>query len=339
MLTIDGRAGGGQLLRTALSLSALTGTAFEMEDVRGERPNPGLKPQHLAAVRTVASLCDAEVSGATADTERLTFEPGALRAVPQDVDIGTAGSVSLLFDAVLPLATQVDAAFDLAATGGTDVKWAPPVGYLRRVKLPLMARFGLACAVDIERTGFYPAGGGRATLHVEPSSLDPLRLAERGPLDRVEVYSKAARALADAEVAERQASRAVDELAEQGLPVADPTVEYVDSPSPGSSILFRAGYRHSLAGFDALGERGKPAEEVAEAAVAELLAFHRGPAAVDVHLADQLVVFLALAGGRVRAPRRTDHLASNLALVNRFGFDVQLADQPDGSVVLEAQTG
>lgn len=335
MLTIDGRTGGGQVLRTALSLAAVTGTPVTIEDVRAERPSPGLKPQHLAAVRAVAGLCDAEVAGAEPDAEELTFEPGPLEAASQAVDIGTAGSVTLLFDAVLPLATGIDAPFELAATGGTDVKWSPPVGYLRRVKLPLLGWFSLGAAVDLERTGFYPAGGGRARLQVEPSTLAPVRLDERGDLERVEVYSKASEGLADAEVAERQAARVVERLDEAGVTVAEPAVEYVDSASDGSSLLLRAVYAGSVAGFDALGERGKPSETVADEAVDRFLGFHRGEAVVDEHLADQLLVFLALAGGRLRAPRVTDHVASSLALVERFGFDLALEERADGTVVVE----
>lgn len=336
MLTIDGRTGGGQLVRTALSLSAVTGTAFEIEAIRGERPSPGLKPQHLAAVRTIVRLCDAEVEGGTIDSETLTFEPGQLHPASQAVDIGTAGSVSLLFDTVLPLATAVDAPFDVTATGGTDVTWSPPIGYLDRVKLHLLARFGLQVQVAVERTGFYPAGGGRATLRLEPSTLEPVRLPDRGPLDRVDVYSKASAGLADAEVADRQAAGAVEALEGHLQSVTTSAVEYVESASPGSSLLLRAAYRDSVAGFGALGERGKPAETVADEAVESFLAFHRSAAAVDAHLADQLVIFLALAGGRVRAPRATDHVASSVELVEQFGFTVELAPAGDEAVTLTA---
>lgn len=336
MLTIDGRTGGGQVLRTALSLSVVTGTAFELVDVRGARPNPGLKPQHLAAVRTVADLCEANVTGATLDSESLTFEPGPLRATSLSVDIGTAGSIALLFDAVLPLATVVEAPFEIVATGGTDVKWSPTIGYLQRVKRALLARFGLECSVALERSGFYPVGGGRAVLRVEPSRLEPVQLDSRGPIDCVEIYSKADDRLADAEVAERQATRTVEALEAEGVPVATPTVEYVDAASPGSSLLLKAVYRDSLAGFDALGERGKPSETVADEAVDSFLAFHHGGAAVDVHLADQLLIFLALSGGRISAPRVTDHVASNRALLSRFGFELAVDEQPDGNVTIES---
>lgn len=336
MLVIDGRAGGGQVLRTALSLSVLTGTAFELERVRGARPEPGLKPQHLAAIEVMAELCDAEVDGVELDSTALTFEPGPLAPASIAVDLRTAGSVTLLFDAVLPLATRIGEPIEVTATGGTDVKWAPTIGYLRDVKRPLFERVGYDLAVDVERTGFYPAGGGEATLTVRPASPEPIDLDERGDPMGITVYSKASADLADADVTERQASRAVERLESTDRRVAVEAVEYVETRSTGSAVLLRARYERSLAGFDALGERGKPSEDVADDAVDALFAFEAGPGAVDRHLADQLLVPIALAGGVVRAPTLTDHLASNAAVIEQFGFDLARHERDDGSVLVEA---
>lgn len=337
MLTIDGRTGGGQLLRTALTLSVLTGTAFELEGVRGARPDPGLKPQHLAAVEVMAALGDAEVDGAEPGSTTLTFEPGSLTAESAAVDLRTAGSVTLLFDAVLPLAVRVDEPFQLTATGGTDVKWSPSMAYLRHVKMPLIERFGYGLDVDVERTGFYPAGGGQATLTVRPARPAAFDLDGRGALEEIRVYSKAAAGLADADVAERQADRAVERLESADRRVETATVGYVETRSPGSVLLLKATYEHSLAGFDALGERGKPSEDVADEAVEGLLAFEAGRGAVDRYLADQLLVPLALSGGIVRAPAMTDHLESNAAVVEQFGFDLAVHERHDGSVLVERE--
>lgn len=336
MLTIDGRTGGGQVLRTALTLSALTGTPFELRDVRGARPEPGLKPQHLAAVDVLADLCDAELDGAALGADEFSFEPGPLTPESRTVDLRTAGSVTLLFDTVLPLAGAVEEPFALTARGGTDVEWSPTAAYLEQVKLPLLARFGYDLALDVERTGFYPAGGGEATLTVRPASPTPFELADRGDRGAVTVHSKAAEALADADVADRQADRAVERLEAADRRVHVASVDYVETRSPGSALLLRAGYDRSLAGFDALGERGKPSEDVADEAVEALLAFDAGPGAVDRHLADQLLLPLAIAGGVVRAPEMTDHLASNAAVIELFGFDLGLEERDDGSVLVEA---
>jgi RNA 3'-terminal phosphate cyclase (ATP) len=336
MLTIDGRTGGGQLLRTGLSLSAIMATSFTLEDVRAGRPSPGLKPQHLAAVETMAALCDADVTGATHDSKELTFEPGRLTPTSQTVDIDTAGSIPLLFDAILPLSTAVDAAFEVTATGGTDVKWSPTIGYFGRIKLPLLGRSGLKSNVEVEQTGFYPVGGGRTTLCVEPSTLQPIELGDCGPLKTVSIYSKASAGLEDADVAVRQADRAAERLESADLTVDNVDVKYVESPSAGSSILLRAVYDRSIAGFDALGERGKPSETVANEAVDRFLTFHAGLGAVDHYMADQLLVYLALAGGGFSAPELTNHLESNIELITRFGFEIQVNELTDGTVLIES---
>lgn len=336
MLTIDGWTGGGQVLRTALSLSALTGTPFEIEGVRGARPEPGLKSQHLAAVRVMADLCDAGLDGAELGSTELAFDPESLAPETTTVDLRTAGSVTLLFDTVLPVATGIDEPFALTARGGTDVKWSPPIASLDRVKLPLLTRFGYDLAVEVARTGFYPAGGGEATLEVGPSSPAPFDLDERGPLEGIAVHSKASEHLADADVADRQARQAAERLDDEGFSVTIGAVDYVETRSPGSSLLLRAEYEYSLAGFDELGERGKPSEDVADDAVDAFLAFHDGPGAVDRYLADQLLVPLALAGGVVLAPQLTDHIETNAAVIEQFGFGLSVSERDDGSVLVEA---
>lgn len=337
MLHVDGRSGGGQLVRTGLCLSALTRTPVRMEHIRGGRPASGLRPQHLAAVRAVAELCQAEVSNAVVGSKTLTFQPKHLLPNAVEVDIGTAGSITLLFDAVLPFSSVIDTGFTLTATGGTDVKWAPPLDYLARIKLPLLTRVGFIGEVERLRTGYYPAGGGRATIRLEPSTLEALHLDDRGALDRVEIVSRASTELADQEVAERQARRAATRLENEGIAVARPTTEYVESNSPGSTLLLRAVFDGSLAGFDALGERGKPAEAVADEAVDRCIDFLEGEAAVDVHMGDQLLVALAIAGGRIRAPALTAHMESSAELIAEFGFDLEVNRRSDDTVVVESE--
>lgn len=333
MLELDGSTGGGQLLRTALSLSALSGEPFRMTGVRANRPNPGLRPQHLAAVRAVTRACDAAVEGDAVGSETLTVRPGPLSGDRFSVDVGTAGSVTLLFDALLPLATALDEPLAVTASGGTDVKWSPPMAYYRRVKLPLVRRAGLMAAVDATRAGFYPAGGGEATLWLAPSSLSSLSLADRGSLSGLRVYSKASDDLVDADVAERQAATARDRLVDADHAVTECRTTYVDARSPGSSLVVRADYDGVLAGFDALGERGKPAETVATEAVESFHEFHAGPGTVDEHAADQLLVFLALAGGRMRIPTVTDHVETNRELLAAFGEPVSLERSASGPVL------
>lgn len=327
MLELDGSEGGGQLVRTALACSALTGEPFRMTEVRGGRPNPGLRAQHLAAVEAVASLCDADVAGVEEGSEELRFDPGPVAGGEYEVRVGTAGSVPLVLDAVLPVGYSLSEPLELRATGGTDVKWAPTVDHHRTVKLPLVRRAGLDAETTVERRGFYPAGGGAATLVLSPAEPREVDLTGRGTLRSVRVASVASRSLEEPEVAERQA-----EAARETLEARDPTVSveasvgYAESDSPGSAVLVRAEYRDSLAGFDALGERGRPAEEVGGAAAEGFARFDEGEAAVDEHTADQLVLLLAVAGGEVAVPRVTDHVATNAEVVRAFGADVRVLD-------------
>lgn len=325
MIEIDGGDGGGQLLRSSLSLSALTGRPFRMTDIRGGRSTPGLRPQHLAAVDLLADVCDATVSDVSVGTETLTFRPEDVRPGEYTADIGTAGSVALLFDTVLPLSVATSEPLVVTARGGTDVKWSPTMTHYRRVKLELVRRFGVQAVVDIDRPGFYPEGGGEATLRIAPSRLSSLTLTDRGETVGARVISLASADLAERAVADRQAETAVDRLEEAGLSTIERTVQYADSDSPGSAITVRLDCEHSLAGFDALGEPGTPAEDVAVDAVEDATAFvDDSVPAVDSYTGDQLVVFLALAGGQVTVPELTDHIATNRDLLSAFELDVEV---------------
>lgn len=334
MLELDGAEGGGQLLRTALALSAIVGTPFRMTDVRGGRPEPGLRPQHLAAVRVLADICDAGIGEIDVGATELVFEPGEPRAGTYEVDIGTAGSVTLLFDAVLPLAAAIDAPLAVRARGGTDVRWSPPMAYYRRVKLPLLRRHGVPAAVDVDRPGFYPDGGGVARLSLGPAALDPLDLVDRGDLEGVRIHSLASADLADRSVAERQADAAAAGF--DDADVVERTVVNADAASPGSAVVVGLTYERGIAGFDALGEPGTPAEEVAAGAVDAARTFRAGSAAVDRHLADQLVPFLGLAGGRVAIPAVTDHVATVVDLLDAFGVGVRIEERDETPVLVGA---
>ncbi len=328
MLELDGADAGGQFVRTALSLSALEDRPVRIENVRGGRSTPGLRPQHLAALETMATVCDAELSGTDVGSRTVTFDPAGISGGRYSVDIGTAGSVTLLFDALMPLATRLSSRLSVTVTGGTDVKWSPPLDYLRYVKLPLLCRHGLDATVEVSHRGFYPEGGGEATLHLGPSTPEPIDLEERGGLEAVRIYSTEADALADRGVAHRQAEGALErlDLESEGLEVAERVEVTSASPGPGSAVVIRVDCGDSLAGFSALGERGKPAEDVGEDAADATNRFFEGDTPVDEHLGDQLLVFLALAGGRVRLPAVTEHVRTSLALLEEFGVAIDLEE-------------
>ncbi|MFB6166438.1 MAG: RNA 3'-terminal phosphate cyclase [Haloarculaceae archaeon] len=332
MLELDGSAAGGQFLRSALSLAALTGTPIAVEGVRGSRPESGLRPQHLAAVEAVAAVCDAAVTGAHRGSETVTVEPGAPTGGEVSADLETAGSVALLFDALLPLALVVDRPLTVRATGGTDVKWAPPLAATRLVTLPLLRELGALAAVDVERRGFYPVGGGRVTLRVAPAEPEPVELSARGDPTGVRVVSIATTDLADAEVAERQADAAVAALPED-RPIRERRLAYVDADSPGTVCAVRADYGRGVAGFDALGEKGKPAEEVGLEAAEPIYSFEGTAGAVDRHLADQLLVLLGICGGELAIPAVTAHVETSLALLDAFDVPVSLSERDAGALL------
>lgn len=315
------------MLRNAIALSAVTGKQFRMENIRGSRPEPGLKRQHLEAVKAVSRICSADVKGADLGSTEIEFSPRELSTEPFTANIGTAGSVTLLLDAILPVTTHFNDDFRLNVKGGTDVKWSPTAAYYSEIKLPLLDRFKVSADFELSRTGFYPEGGGEVKLETQPYSMNAVELTRRGRLERFEIFSKASESLEDAEVAQRQADEAALRLKKEFVSVdVDKNVEYVETLSKGSALCVKAVYENSVAGFDALGERGKRSEKVAEDAVAGFLDFHRSNAAVDPYMADQLVIFLAIVGGEVAIPEIPSHVQTAVEVSRKFGKDVEIIE-------------
>ena len=329
MLTIDGShgEGGGQILRSALTLSALLGRPIRVENIRVRRQKPGLRPQHLTAARAVAQICDAELEGDALDSRALTFIPrrppraGRYHFCVTDAAAGgSAGAVSLILQAVLlPLALAEDDS-TIVLEGGTHVAWSPPVHYLQHVYLPALARLGLRASIDLERWGWYPRGGGVVTCHIESADrpLSPLHLTERGGLRRITGISATSRL--PAHIGRRQRDRTVKLLRSRGFV---PEIEIVDAPSPGpgTCVFLLAEFKGgAVAGFTGYGRLRKPAEKVAEEAARAFLAYQRRDGAVDRYLADQLILPLALAGGESRftTGKVTEHLRTNAWLAEQF---------------------
>ncbi|WP_222917198.1 RNA 3'-terminal phosphate cyclase [Natrinema sp. SYSU A 869] len=331
---LDGSSAGGQFLRTALALSILENEPVRLENVRGDRSTPGLRNQHLAVLETMAELCDANMSGAELGAETVEFDPGNPTGGEYAVDIGTAGSATLLCNALLPLATVLESPLSVTVTGGTDVAWSPPLDYFRYVKLPIVRRFGIEATCEVDRRGFYPDGGGEVTLQLEPSRPERIEIVEQGPLEGLRLYSIESESLADRDVAERQAEGALERLdRELALELMERSEITAESPSPGSALVLRIDHGTGIAGFSALGERGKPAERVGEDAADATNRFLEGTAPVDRHMADQLLMFLALAGGRVRVPAVTEHVETRCELLEAFGVRVDLEAGSETTVV------
>jgi RNA 3'-terminal phosphate cyclase (ATP) len=317
---VDGSEGegGGQLLRTSLALSVVTGLPFEMVNIRAKRPNPGLQAQHLQALLAAQQICGATVEGASKGSLSVRFMPGPPHGGQYRFDIDTAGATSLVLHTVyLPLlhCTQPST---VRISGGTHVAWSPTFNHLVGAWLPCLRAMGGAIDLTLRRAGFYPEGGGEIVARIEPAAaLHPLRLETRGPLREVSVYS-ASTNLPD-DVVGRQTRTAQRLLQEAGL---QPEVEQVHVPSRSRNTIcaITGVFQHTQVCYTALGERGKRAERVAEEACGAFLAFLHTEATVDEYLADQLVLPLALARGpsRFRTPRITSHLLTNIATIRKF---------------------
>lgn len=327
MLVLDGSSGGGQILRTALGLSVITQTPFMLTNIRGGRQDPGLKTQHLEALNAVARLCNAEVEGARLGSKEISFKPGTISERKLVVDIGTAGSVGLVFQTLQLVPYVLKKPLEVHVRGGaTYGKWAPPVDYLQRVFLPTMKRFGYEAEFKLKRHGFYPKGGADVTFTLNPwKPKGKIELLEPGDLERIRIISVASRELEKAEVAERQGKAAKHVLAEAGHK-AITDIEYVDTANPGSGIVCSAELTHTTKGGDAIGERSVRAEEIGMRAAQSLLASMASPSALDAHASDMIVPFLALTRGSARIHEVTEHVHSNIEATEAFlhiGFDVR----------------
>ncbi len=320
VVTIDGSygEGGGQILRTALALSAILGRPVELVNIRAGRKKPGLQPQHLAGVRAIAEIVGAEVHGAELGSSLLHFIPGPITGGSYRCDVGTAGAVSLVFQTILAPLAFAKTPSVLTITGGTHVPWSPPAPYVSEIFLPMVAGMGLIASWQVQRAGFYPRGGGEVRAAVQPlTRLNSLDLSDRGKL--LAIRGVSAVAGLPRRIAERQEARIRRRLADTGCEVAVEIAE-LDAACPGDSLFLWAECERSRAGFGALGERGKPAERVADEVSDELLHFLAGGAATDPHLADQLVILMALASGRsvLSTAQVSQHLLTNLWTIQQF---------------------
>ncbi|MBW3560898.1 MAG: RNA 3'-terminal phosphate cyclase [Actinobacteria bacterium] len=315
MLQVDGSTGGGQVLRSALTLSLVTGQAVRVRGIRANRPRPGLRNQHLAAVRLAARIGGAEVLGAATGSQDLTFEPSTIRAGDHEADVGTAGSATLILQTVLLPLLRADAPSTVTVTGGTHNRSAPPFDFLHRAWVPRLRELGADLSVRLDRHGFEPEGGGRVTASVEPSPLTgPLELTDPGELlDR-----RAHVLLADLprHIAERELDAIRQEL---GWPRDACTVGEVPADGAGNALLLEVVHEHVTEVVTGFGRLGVPAEEVAGEAVAALQRYLDPGVAVGPHLADQLLLPMALAdGGELTTVPATSHLITNAEVIQRF---------------------
>lgn len=287
----DTGEGGGQIARMAIALAAVTGTPIRLTRVRAKRPKPGLAAQHLTALRAVAALAGGDIEGLALGATEVTFRPGPIEGGDMRFDVGTAGSITLLVQALLPVLLAAPRPSTVRLTGGTDARGAPPLDYLRFVLLPLLARCGVDARIACVRRGYYPRGGGEVELSVRPAAVrSPGRMAA-GPLRSIRAFVHTARL--PEHVALRMRDAALAQLTGR---VVDATVDtQAESFGPGGAIVLAADRGSTTLGAGRVAERGVRAEALGESVGAELARDLALDVALDVHAADQLIVYLALA--------------------------------------------
>jgi RNA 3'-terminal phosphate cyclase (ATP) len=338
LLTIDGSRGegGGQVLRTSLALSLVTGTPVRFENIRAGRRKPGLRNQHVACVRAAAEIGGADVEGVSVGAQALTFAPTALTPGDYTFDLKTAGSTSLVLQSVLPALAVADGPSSLTLMGGTHNPLAPPFDFLDRAYLPLLARMGTDVDAELVRHGFAPSGGGEVRYRIQPTKpLAGFELIERG--DLVTRRARAVVANLPEHIAERELQVVAKELGfgyDQEL-----LIESVPSAGPGNVLLIELESEHAIEVLSAFGAKGVPAERVAEQACKLSQQYLSSSAPVGAHLADQLLLLLCLAkGGRFRTGSLSRHVTTQIDLIPEF-LDVRIerADVSPGVVELSVR--
>lgn len=348
MILIDGAygEGGGQVLRTSLSLAIITNQPIRIERIRAGRQKPGLAAQHLTAVRAAAAICQAEVRGDTLGSMTLKFIPGGSAQagsytfdVTQAREGGSAGAVTLVLQTILLPLALADGNSEVILRGGTHVSFSPSFSYIEQVYLPMLSRMGVQAEVKLNAWGWYPQGGGEVELRVSSGTkLNGFNLLERGDLRQVR--GLAAVTQLPSHIPQRMAMRAENLLHDANLKaVVQPLRER--GVAPGAGLFLTAEYENSLAGFGASGRVGLPAEKVAEMACEELLDFHKTGAPVDVHLADQLLLPAALASedSQYRVAEITTHLTTNAWVIEQFGLAQVIVDEVEEVVAVAPLTG
>jgi RNA 3'-terminal phosphate cyclase (ATP) len=352
LIKVDGAygEGGGQVVRTALTLSVLTGRPVAISNIRANRPKPGLAPQHLTNVLALAEICDADVQGAEIGSAELLFKPkNAPRSGEYRFDVtevlgsGSAGSVTLILQTLLLPLSFAEGTSRLLLRGGTHVTWSPPFEFIDRVFLPTVAKMGIEASCRLNVPGFYPSGGGEITAEIAglQTVLKPLELRERGKLLRIE--GNAIACTLPSHIPHRMAERARAILERAGFD-ADITPRREQCIGPGAGIFLTAHYEWAKAGFSALGAPGKPSEAVAEEACEQLFTHHLSGAPADRYLADQLLLPMSLADGvsAFETACISSHLLTNAHIIGQFidaKIDIEGEEGEVGKVTVTGSPG
>jgi len=340
MISIDGSKGegGGQILRTAIAFSALTKEPVKIFNIRAKRKNPGLKAQHLTAIEAVGKICNAKIFGNTLNSKEIEFYPNEIKSESFSVNIGTAGAITLVLQALMIPAMKIKKRIKIQLKGGTDVKFSPSIDYTKFVTLPLLKKlFGYNAKIELIRRGYFPKGNGKVIMEIFPikekdkeNKEGEINLINRGKILSLNGISHAHIALQEKKVARRQA-RTARSLLYNYLCKLNPDIkveikqEYCHASSYGSGITLWLKTENSILGASSLGEKGKSSEIVGQEVAKNLLEEIKGTnAAIDSHMADQIVPYLALTSGRISISKITEHTKTNVAVVNKFGFNVKI---------------
>ncbi|MEM2842575.1 MAG: RNA 3'-terminal phosphate cyclase [Candidatus Bathyarchaeia archaeon] len=323
--------GGGQIVRTSVALAALFNKEVKIINIRGKRSPPGLKAQHIAGIKAVAAISKAYIEGLKEGSKELIFKPASRASGEFNFNVGTAGSISLVLQALMPAAAFSPNEMKITITGGTDVKWSPTIDYIRFVTLPILKLMGYNAYLTVERRGHYPKGGGKVILVIKPvKQLESLMLTERGEIK--EIYGLSHCVKLPKHVAERQAKSAEEKLKEFKNVKID--LEWYSHDKdfhlgPGSGITLCARTTSgAVLGADSIGERGKLAEQVGKEAAETLIEEINSQAALDKHMGDIVIPYLAVANGfsKVTISKITLHTLTNLKvteLIAGVKFNIQ----------------
>lgn len=322
IIEIDGSylEGGGQIVRTACALSAVTNKPCRIFNIRKGRPNPGLAHQHLLGIRALAELCGGTLQGDSLGSEELIFSPGTDYRGQTSVKIPTAGSITLALQTLLLPALAAPHPVTISFLGGaTDTFFSPTIDYFRLVFLKILEKIGGRVELKIKKRGYYPQGGAELEAIVRPSELNAAHLTERGDLKNISLISASSLSLQKQKVAERQLAGAREVFWKLPLPLEEHT-EYYDAKCPGSSFCAVAEFENTVLGADSLGKLGKRAEDVGREAALELLKEQKTEACLDKHAADQILPYLALANGKseVTVSEITKHCKTNMWVIEKF---------------------
>lgn len=336
MLYIDGSygEGGGQILRTAVALSVLTKKPVEIDNIRANRPTPGIKPQHYVAMKSIEELCNGKSEGLEIGSSHLTFKPGEIKGGKYKFDIGTAGSITLVFQACLLSAIKTREPITMRVIGGTDVKWAPSWDYFDKVFLRLLQKMGISFETQLIKRGYYPKGGGEAILTINPSKeIIPLYLDKKQEFSAVEGIINSAN-LPD-HIGTRMKHQAIKTLMKKNLKTMI-KIEEAQSLSTGTGITLWTQSNDSILGATTLGELGIPAEKIGEDVALNILKDIDAGATIDIHAFDQIIPYMVIAKDKgfssciVR--EISSHAKTNMWLLKQF-FDVEFKLENIGKAV------